>query len=365
MLTEVLHSTPENIERAAAALRAGELVAIPTETVYGLAGNAFDEAAVACIFAVKERPTFDPLIVHTTALPPRADVVGVLAARQLVDAAALSSEARRMVQRLGSAFWPGPLTIVLPRHASVPDLVTSGLDTVAVRVPRHPVTAALLAAAGVPLAAPSANRFSRISPTTARHVLEDLGGRVRWILDGGACEVGLESTVVAVGAEGLTLLRPGGITSAALEEVIGSPPRPSSADAPGHGSPGMLEKHYAPAKLFLRLPLVLESLGEHEWEALRRAIPEGTRRVGLLIVFGGAERAAELASARLGVQVTARALSSAGSQIEAAQQLFHAMRELDASEAEVLLAELPDSSDGLLQAIGDRLRRATRAVEPG
>ncbi len=195
---------PRAVAEAATALRAGLLVALPTETVYGLGANALDARAVARIFEAKGRPHFDPLIVHV----PDADAVGALT--QIDDL-------REAFARLSAAFWPGPLTLVLPRRPVVPDLVTSGLPSVAVRVPRHPVTRAVLRAAGVPVAAPSANPFGYVSPTTAAHVAD----AVDLILDGGPCAIGLESTIVSLLDDRPTLLRPGGIPRADLEAVIG------------------------------------------------------------------------------------------------------------------------------------------------
>src|SRR5438046_2722678 len=188
----IVPPTTENLRRAAELIARGELVGLPTETVYGLAGDAFNAAAVAKIFAAKDRPTFDPLIVHVAPIPRGQAGIDVLQARGVIDAAALDSTARARAEALMGAFWPGPLTLVLPRQACVPDLVTSGLPTVAVRVPRHPVALALLAQAGTPLAAPSANRFGRISPTSARDVEAELGGELALILDGGRCDVGVE-----------------------------------------------------------------------------------------------------------------------------------------------------------------------------
>jgi L-threonylcarbamoyladenylate synthase len=325
----------EGVERAAHLLRAGHIVAIPTETVYGLAAVAFDEHAVAHVFSVKERPVFDPLIVHLG--DPRLDDV--------VDVGRMSAAARRMVDALTEAFWPGPLTLVLPRGPRIPDLVVSGLDTVAVRMPRHPLALAVIRAVGAPLAAPSANRFGRISPTSAADVIAELGDRIPLVLDGGPCAVGVESTVIAVGEQGeLTLLRPGGIPPEAMERIAGSPPRSrSSGVAPA--SPGMLPSHYAPRKRLLLLsPDRLPELGE-------------ARTLGLLAFSGDEIAAAAALAARTGRAVIARVLSPAGDLEQAARGLFAALRWLDASPAEVLLAE-PIPGGGLGHAIRDRLARA-------
>jgi L-threonylcarbamoyladenylate synthase len=229
-MATVLPATPEAIARAAEVLRAGGLVAIPTETVYGLAAHALDPRAVEKIFEAKGRPSNNPLIVH---------VPDVAAGRALVSAWPESAE------RLARAFWPGPLTLVLPKDDRVPDIVTAGGPTVAIRVPAHPVARAILVAAGVPLAAPSANRSNAVSPTTAEHVAASLGDRVDLVIDGGACEGGIESTVLHLAYDPPALLRPGLVTPAEIEAVIGriSRDRPTEGPLP---SPGLLSKHYAP-----------------------------------------------------------------------------------------------------------------------
>lgn len=331
-MTKVLAADAPGIAEAAALLRAGELVGMPTETVYGLAGLAFDERAVARIFAAKERPTFDPLIVH---LPARA------ALGEVVELDRLPLAARAALERLIAAFWPGPLTLVLPRTPHVPDLVASGLPTVAVRMPAHPAAQALLQAVGAPLAAPSANRFGRISPTSAGDVVAELGGRIAAVLDGGRCAVGIESTIVSlVGPP--ALLRPGGTPAAAIDEVLGTPlARGLTPTMPL--APGMLPQHYAP-----RTPLLL--LGE-----LPTDLPD---HIGLLVQSGDAARAAADLARRTGKKVTAQSLSAAGDLVERARHLFGALRALDDSGAALILAEDCAEDDGLGHAIRDRLRRA-------
>ncbi len=325
---EILEPSAENVGRAAAALRRGELVGMPTETVYGLAGSAFDAAALARIFATKERPTFDPLIIHLpSAGLATPGVVGALAPAQA-----------RVAEELATRFWPGPLTLVLPRGDRVPDLATSGLPTVAVRRPAHAVAQALLEQTG-PLAAPSANRFGRVSPTSAADVAAELAGRgVRFIVDGGPCAIGVESTIVAVGAEGeLSLLRPGGVPVESLGATVG-------AAGGAIRAPGMLPSHYAPSK-----PLVLL---DAPVAALRSAPPmRGT--VGLLAFAPGAgDRFAELTGALVVVETLGLDLAAA------ARGLFAALRRLDASPAATLYAEPCPSREGLGHAIADRLERA-------
>jgi L-threonylcarbamoyladenylate synthase len=354
----ILPSVPENIRRAADALRRGELVGLPTETVYGLAAVAFDAAAVARIFAAKDRPRFDPLIVHVVRPPGplEREVLSGLHDLGLVDVARLPQLARERADILLRRFWPGPLTLVLPRGPRVPHLVTSGLDTVAIRMPSHPVAQALLKELGLPLAAPSANRFGRISPTTAVHVVEELGERVGIVLDGGPAAVGVESTVVAISPDGtLTLMRPGGTSVEAIEEAASVRLAPAAAraeaDAP-MASPGMAPSHYAP-----RTPLVLAP-GPPE-------LPQGTRRIGLVGVFAtrsAAHAAADAAAKRYGVPVELRALTDSGDLEEAARNLFTMLRELDAGDIDLILAVPPEGVEGLALAVADRLKRASHTA---
>lgn len=360
--TVLLPPSPAGIAEAARLLRAGQAVGLPTETVYGLAAACFDEAALARVFAAKERPTFDPLIVHVDA--PAAPVVDALAAAGLVRAAALDPLARARVEALAAAFWPGPLTLVLPKDPRVPDLATAGLPTVGVRAPRHPVARALIRAAGTPLAAPSANRFGRISPTTAAAVLAELAGRIPAVLDGGPAEVGLESTVVAVAEDGaLTLLRPGGVPPEDLARVAGVTPTRAAAPRPGAGlaAPGTLDSHYAPGRPLTLLPAPVAALTPAQGDAARAAAA-GASAVGLLAFAdaGAGERLAAL----VGRPVVARTLSPTGDLAEAARGLFAHLRALDEAEVDLLLAEPCPVEAGLGHAIADRLRRASAVRTP-
>jgi len=228
--------------RAAALIRAGELVAFPTETVYGLGANALDAAAIEKIFAAKGRPASSPLIVHVSSIEMAHSLV-----REWPESA----------EKLVGKFWPGPLTLVLPKQPCVPDRLTAGLDTVGVRMPVHPVALALIREAGVPIAAPSANRFTELSPTTAQHVRDSLGNRVAMVLDGGRTTVGIESTVISLAGPDAVLLRPGMVTQAEIEAVIGALQIQKLATAGPHSSPGMHARHYSP-----RTPLILVERGE-------------------------------------------------------------------------------------------------------
>lgn len=357
-MIRILPPTPEALREAARILHGGGVVAIPTETVYGLAGHLFDEGALARIFEAKERPSFDPLIVHV----PRFPWPG------LVDWTRLDRAATDAVHRLAERFWPGPLTLVLPKDPRVPDLATSGLDTVGIRVPAHPVARALLEEVGVPLAAPSANRFGRISPTRAEHVAEELGDRIPLVLDGGPTQVGVESTIVAVGPGGrLTLLRPGGIPLEALNEALGEALGEALADppaAPPHGvrAPGMLESHYAPGKPVVLLSAPLDTLPE---VALAASLALGRHWGALaLLLQGGGPARVDRAQARTGA-AEARSLSETGDPADAARNLFSTLRELDASpDSGWILAEPAAGTSGLGYAINDRLRRAAAPRPP-
>jgi len=315
---EILPATDANIARAAAAIRAGRLVAFPTETVYGLGADATDDRAVAAIFAAKDRPRFNPLISHL------ADAEGAMAEADFDDRAA----------RLAAHFWPGALTLVLPRapETRISRLAGAGLDSVALRVPDHPVAGALLRAVGRPVAAPSANRSGRLSPTTAAHVAADLGAAVDIILDGGPCRIGVESTVVDLTGSPARLLRPGGVTAEALEAEIGplAPVEATATAAPK--SPGQLESHYAP-----RLPLRTGATTVAADEALLAFGPD------------------PLAGAAL-----TRNLSPAGDPTEAAANLFAMLHELDRPDL-AAIAVMPVPERGLGRAINDRLRRAAAA----
>lgn len=327
-----------NITRAAALLREGGLVAFPTETVYGLGANAFDSQAVARLFDVKNRPRFDPLIVH-------------VAGTDWLDRVTVHVPSKARI--LAETFWPGPLSLVLPKSESVPDLVTAGLPTVAVRVPDHTSALQLLRAVNLPVAAPSANVFGRLSPTRADHVAEQLGSRIDYILDGGPCRVGIESTVLLITDQERRLLRPGGLPVEDLEAVVGpvtvpSGPSPSQISI----APGQLPRHYSP-----QTPLiVVEDLKESAVSQVLLHCPpsegkgarEGKRRLGLLALqpVPGMERFAAV-----------EILSPTGDLVEAAVHFFAALRRLDAAQLDLIIA-LPCPETGLGRALNDRLRRA-------
>ncbi|MFG0329665.1 MAG: L-threonylcarbamoyladenylate synthase [Phycisphaerales bacterium] len=331
----VTPATPESIRGAAEVIRQGGLVAFPTETVYGLGGDAFNAKAVARIFEAKSRPRFDPLIAHIAS----ADALETLVT-EVPDAAGA------LIDR----FWPGPLTVVLPKRDEVPDLVTAGLPTVAVRCPDHPVALEFIEACDTAIAAPSANRFTEVSPTTAAHVRDSLGAVVDMILDGGPCAVGVESTVVRLDADGAaTVLRPGGVSLEALREVVervevGAPV--AGGDA-AREAPGMLARHYAPKT---RLDPV---------EAFDAATGDKGARIGGLAF----EKDHHLRASGAEFEVI-EVLSAAGDPREAAANLFAAMRRLDAAKLDRILFEFAPEH-GLGVAINDRLRRASHRATGG
>jgi L-threonylcarbamoyladenylate synthase len=321
--------------RAAALLRGGGTVAFPTETVYGLGANALDAAAVEKIFAAKERPTWDPLIVH---VEDQAMVARV---------AQLPAELRRPAEALMAAFWPGPLTLLLPRTAAIPDAVTAGRALVGVRAPAHAVARELIRLAGVPLAAPSANKFGGPSPTTAEHVLADLDGRIDAVLDGGPAKVGVESTVLDLGAR--AIYRPGAVTAEMISSIIGDAVRVVTREAAeGSGvpealpSPGMGMRHYAPRA---RLILVegqqglLAEIARHNGADVGVMLPDEWRFGDAAVQF------------RWGPWGNAEIL---------ARLLYFGLRMLDARGVKVIVCPVPEM-DGLGEALRDRLEKAARS----
>lgn len=309
-----------DIQRAARLLTQGNLVAIPTETVYGLAGNAFNLSAVAKIFEVKNRPSFDPLIVHTYSqeqvetfvehFPPKA-------------------------RKLAKAFWPGPLTLLLPKKDLIPDLVTSGMDTVAIRIPNQPLTLSILQKLDFPLVAPSANPFGYVSPTSAQHVDDQLGEKIEYILDGGVCQIGIESTILGFDDDIPVIHRLGGLSREEIESVIGQVAvRPHSSSNPK--APGMLKSHYSPGKKLI-LGDLQELLGAY-----------GHLKCGV-ITFNKKVNAVD--------DDHQYVLAENGDVTNAAKNLFAALREMDKKNIDIILAE-PVPNHGLGPAINDRLKRA-------
>jgi L-threonylcarbamoyladenylate synthase len=307
-------SSTNSIQRAAELIREGRLVAFPTETVYGLGANALDTAAVERIFEAKGRPKSSPLIVHVASIEM---------------ARALALEWPERAETLARAFWPGPLTLVVRKRAEIPAIVTAGLDTVGLRMPAHPVAIDLLRAAGLPVAAPSANRFTELSPVTAEHVRTSLGSAVEMILDGGSCSVGIESTVLSLAGERSVLLRPGIVTAADIEALIGPVERGNDPQHGAHQSPGQHARHYRPRK-----PLFL--LGRAD------CLPRGD---GAYLWWSAPRQC------MLSIQMPSTA-------VEYAARLYGTLHELDYREVEWIAVErVPEDADW--EGVADRLRRAS------
>lgn len=316
----ILEATSKNIKRAAEVIKSGETVAFPTETVYGLGADGLNPTAVAKIFEAKNRPSFNPLILHIASINQLYDLVNIKS---------------KKVQQLVEAFWPGPLTIVLPKKEIVPDIVTAGNLTVAIRLPKHPIALKLIEAAGKPIAAPSANTFGFLSPTTAKHVEKQLGEKVSYILDGGKSDVGVESTIIEVCEDRIYLLRPGGITIEMIEKVCGKV-EVKKTDLNNPTSPGQLQHHYAP-----KVPIkFLNELNEKEIKAKKVA--------GLFFK----ENKTHLKFKHIEI------LSPRGELHEAAANLFHHLHLLESLNVDLIIVE-PVKEEGLGIAIMDRLRKAT------
>jgi len=332
IITERLGTDASSLQRAAELLRAGQLVAFPTETVYGLGANALDPGAVQAIFSAKGRPLDNPLIVHIAGRDQLEQVV-----------ADFPAVARQLAQR----FWPGPLTLVLPRHPRLPPGVSAGLDTVALRMPDHPVASAIIKLAGVPVAAPSANLAGRPSPTTAAHVLADLEGRIAAVVDGGSSDIGVESTVLDVTVTPPLILRPGGVTVEQLREAVGT-----VHACRGHierpRSPGQKYRHYAPRA---RVVLVEGSTGKEISQQLANLVRECASRGETVGVLASEETAAGFGHDPM------VAVGSRHAPGQAAARLYAALRELDALDVDVILCERWPRV-GLGDAVMDRLERA-------
>jgi L-threonylcarbamoyladenylate synthase len=309
-----------DIQQVREFLSKGEVIGIPTETVYGLAGNAFNIEAVTKIFEVKNRPNFDPLIVHTNSIERLSEFVESIPEKAIL---------------LAQKFMPGPLTLLLPKRSSIPDLVTSGLDTVAVRIPNHPLTLALLAELDFPVAAPSANPFGYISPTSAQHVAQQLGDKIPYILDGGECQVGIESTIVGFENDEVIVYRKGGLAIEEIEKVVGKV-QVISHSSSNPKAPGMLKSHYAPRKKMfildennLKSETQKDRIGYLAFQKYNNDLPQNNQLI----------------------------LSESGNYRESAKNLFAFMRALDAIDIDKIYVELlPEQDLGI--AINDRLRRA-------
>ena len=313
----------KDISKAVALLEAEEIVAIPTETVYGLAGNIYSEKAVNAIFETKKRPFFNPLIVHIPSIDKLNDIVDYVP---------------KKAKLLAEAFWPGPITLVLKKKSSIPNLITAGKDTVAVRVPNHPLTIELLNLLNFPLAAPSANPFSSISPTTADHVETYFKDTIKMVLDGGACTSGIESTIIGFENDEPIIYRLGSTSLEDIEAVVGNVVIKNKEEV-SPDAPGMLERHYAPKTTTILTDTILETLQLYK-----------DKRIGLIMFQS------EIDNPNIEVQI---ALSKSGSLKESASYLYDVLHQLDKMHLDVIIAEkFPDY--GLGKSINDRLTRATK-----
>ncbi|WP_417861208.1 L-threonylcarbamoyladenylate synthase [Winogradskyella sediminis] len=317
----------KDISKAVALLTAEDIVAIPTETVYGLAGNIYSEKAIKAIFETKKRPFFNPLIVHIPSIDELSNIVEHIPAK---------------AQLLAEAFWPGPITLVLKKKGIIPDLITGGKDTVAVRVPNHPTTLELLNRLDFPLAAPSANPFSSISPTTAQHVETYFKDAIKMVLDGGACTSGIESTIIGFENDEPMIYRLGSKSLEDIEAIVGTIEIKNSVKSQTEAipdAPGMLERHYAPKTKTILTTNILESINLHK-----------NKRIGLLTFQS------EIDHPNIEVQI---ALSTSGVLVESASNLYDVLHQLDKMHLDIIIAEeFPDY--GLGKSINDRLTRATK-----
>lgn len=324
----------EDLKQAAAALAEGKLVAFPTETVYGLGADALNPTALARVFQAKRRPSFDPLIVH---------IVSRETLEKLVSFSELSPRGRVYLDKISEELWPGPLTLVLPKKAVVPDLATSGLSTVALRMPVHPIARSLIELAGCPIAAPSANPFGYLSPTRAEHVRDQLGEQLDLIIDGGACPVGVESTVLDLSTDKPLILRPGGLSRSRIEACVGPVDQIDRSQAQP-SAPGQLASHYAP-----RTPLYLYPRHELSDEAPQKG--------EAFLFYDGASKKHWLERYPEANHKTALVLSERGDSAEAASQLFAVLHQLDVQGYTCIRAERAPDED-LGPAINDRLHKA-------
>ena len=361
--TEILDSSPRSLDRASDLLYQSKVVALPTETVYGLAGNAFDPEAVRKIFKAKDRPSFDPLIVHlaTRYLTDPEGIIPALIRDGIMSESVANSMDRPVIETLMRRFWPGPLTLIVPRGPKIPNELTSHLDSVGIRMPTHPVFQAILDRLEFPLAAPSANRFGRISPTTAKHVHDELNGRIPAIVDGGSCQIGVESTILKIEDGHLTLLRPGGISASDLQKAGASKvsiARAAGQTAQAIQAPGMLDEHYAPTKPLFLIPEPFDECADPGSFLPDSDFPSQIALLSFAPIRGGSShpllRSLQIRKHRI--------LSGSGDPSEAARTLYSTLRELDQDPyVDLILADLPsDHQSGLFAAIADRLNRASR-----
>ena len=355
METKIKDSSQSSIDEAVKILSAEGVVALPTETVYGLAASALNQAACEKIFLAKGRPSFNPLVVHVLKMDNQLPYLNGLG---IIDLTQLSEKGLNTARSLTSKFWPGPLTIVMPKGGRLAPAVTAGLSTVAVRAPAHPIFQAVLKQLDCPLAAPSANRSLRVSPSSAQDVWEELSGKIPMIIDGGPCQVGLESTIVEINEDGsLTILRPGGISNDELQEnaflLVDLQSDESSIRVESIKAPGMMKEHYRPRKPVIKIAKstqLIDELKSRGWDKLKK--------IHVICLDGPADSLGSLVTGYMGL-VSCDTLSQSGDDSEVARGLYAALRKYDRSEAELLVIVDPERTGKLWDAINDRLIRAT------
>ena len=353
MKTNILNEIPENIEKVLADLLKGNVVGLPTETVYGLAANAYNELAITKIFKAKERPHFDPLIVHhcLTDLENPTNTIRKLHERKIIQKNLISLKEQNIICKLIKNFWPGPMTLILPRGPKIPDMVTSGLSTVALRHPSHPLMQKIIQKLDLPLAAPSANHFGKISPTCAEDVHKELEGKISFILDGGPCQHGLESTIIQIQNDKVFILRHGSLSKENLEDCLDQTVYSKKAKIDENvqlKAPGTLASHYSPRKKLKLIPSFLDKEILKEYK---------DKNVGILLFQGNQQKQKEMMKRFNSSNVLI--LSEKGSLEEAARNLFKFLRALDESNCELIICENFSLKQGLAWAIQDRLERAS------
>lgn len=358
MKTEVLKNTMQNMLKVVGALQNDDVVALPTETVYGLAGRTFSDAALEKIFLAKERPLFDPLICHFPKQMNESPWKSLLKTG-LIDTSRISDLNQQKVESLANQFWPGPLTLVLPKSTRVPDLATSGLPSVGVRCPAHPLFQEILLKLQEPLSAPSANRFGKISPTSAKDVFDELDARINFILDGGACSIGVESTIIGLEDDGqFVVYRPGGLALEEIETALGCKLK-TQLHSENPVAPGMLKNHYAPTKPFYLFEGTIEALDTKILADVQERMSQG-KKIALLLARGETDRVP--LALRNEAQVLTRVLSPQGSSQEAARNLFRYLREFDQMNIDFILAEQWPYTEVLGFALRDRMNRASEKL---
>ncbi|MBN23333.1 MAG: threonylcarbamoyl-AMP synthase [Bdellovibrionaceae bacterium] len=354
MNTQIIPANEESIIEAARLLNEGRLVGLPTETVYGLGASIEIESAIQSVFKVKERPSYDPLIVHI----PWESNQDLESLKQWVNLDGFSKKRKQQIYSLTSVFWPGPLTLVLPKNETISDSITSGLPTIALRSPSHPDFQKLLKKVPKGVAAPSANRFGKISPTRASHVLQELDGKIQMILDGGPCDIGIESTILLVTENELKILRKGEILPHQIEEQVNETLLIDTTSTSKPQAPGQLEQHYAPEKPFYLLPESLSNMSSSQKTKIKDLISDSVDQVGILTF----EENPHLVESELSHLIERMITSYSLTENTSTQELYLGFRTLDDSEVDLILCEPCPSYFRNTESIMDRIQRATQKI---